>query len=423
MPFVFVHGVNTRSGDAYDRGVAERKKFLLSTTFPQLAFSGGKPLNIIDSPYWGSAGAKPKWNNRSMPKYRDKYAAMGPAEQSVLDIGISNVDFSDGETAAAHKIAKKNGLTAALNVLILQTLKEDVSDDELRKISIAGAAALAYAEKNERPSWLFEIEENDEAFIYRLGKEAERPIVPADAAAMGLNDVWERLKETAGRVGASVGDKTSELLIRALREKVQEQATFFLGDAFVYFKKRWMPVGTEELIPSESLAKRNDQVSGEIPNIVLKALINAHNSKTANDPFLIVMAHSMGGNITYDLSTDFFQHVTPKIEIDLLVTVGSQFAMFQEIDMFEGVRLSKAFTAETRIPKPLTIKHWINCFDKNDIFGYNATAVFSDVEDLEFDTGFGVAGAHGGYFERFSFYNKLGKHMNRILSPAAAGAI
>jgi len=415
MPFVFVHGVNTRAGDAYDKGVASRHQFLSQTTFPQLNFSNDKRLKFFD-PYWGGAGAVPLWKNRSMPRYGVNFAAMGGAEKVVADTVSSSIDFEKNDKAAVLKIAKKDGLSAAVDVLILQTVREGAVEEELREISKAGSKVLEYAKNNEFPEWLKDVED-DETFIYKMSRETEK--ADADAAAMGLSDVWERFKETAERIGSSVDDKTSELIIRAAREKIQEQATLFLGDAFTYFNNRW-----SKEADAEAIAKTNGEFSGKIPNIVLKALVDAEKAKTPQDPYLIVMAHSMGGNIIYDLCSDFLAHVTPKIEIDLLITVGSQFAMFQEIDMFKGVELPHPINDDTRILKPACIKHWINCFDKNDIFGYNASAVFKDVQDFEYDTGFGVGGAHGGYFERFSFYDRLGKRIADILpaQPAEVGA-
>jgi hypothetical protein len=416
MPFVFIHGVNTRAGAAYDKGVAARHQLLSQTTFPQLAFSHGNQLKFFD-PYWGGAGAVPLWKNRSMPRYGVNFAAMGSAEGAVVDTISTSIDFGKDEKAAVLKIAKKNGLTAALDVLVLQVVREGESDQGLREISKAGSAILAYAKNNEYPEWLNEVED-DETFVYKLGREVEKREAPTDSAAMGLGDVWERLKESAGRIGSSVDDKTSELIVRAAREKIQEQATLFLGDAFVYFNNRW----TNADAGGAAIAKRDGLVSGKIPNIVLQALIDAEKGKSNDDPYLIVMAHSMGGNIIYDLCTDFLKHVVPEIKVDLLITVGSQFSMFQEINMFKGVKLREVIGDDTRISKPACIKHWINCFDKNDIFGYNASAVFKDVQDFEYDTGFGVGGAHGGYFERFSFYDRLGKRIGDLLPVKSVAA-
>lgn len=422
MPFVFVHGVNTRAGDAYDKGVNARHKFLSQVTFPKLAFSQTKRLAFYD-PYWGGEGAKPRWQNRSMPRYGDKFEAMGAAENAIADTVNSKIDFTTNDKAIILKIARKNGITAALDVLMLQLVREGATEADLKEFTPAGSSVGRFAKENEFPNWLTEVDDDD-TFIYRLSREVEKSNAHPGAAAMGFGNVWERLKETAARIGNSVDDRTSQAILTLAREKLQEQATLFLGDAFVYFKNRWIDkdkARRKPEAPVDPVAIRNGLVSDVIPSIVLQALLDGNNARTKDDPYLIVMAHSMGGNIMYDLCTDFLSYVNPRFDIDLLITVGSQFSMFQEIDMFSGVKLPQQIGKDSRISKPTIIRKWINCFDKNDIFGYNASAIFDDVEDFEYDTGFGVTGAHGGYFERFSFYDRLGIRIADLL-PVAAGA-
>lgn len=441
MPFLFIHGVNNRQGEDYERGIELRHKFLEQFTFPQLTFASGKKLRFLD-PYWGKAGAVPRWQNRSMPNHGTANIPMGEGQKTILETAPINIDFRNGDPAALLKIARNAGIKAALDVLILQFVKESEGiDSELTSFALA---AQAYCEVDNLPKWLSEVE-TDEDFLFQLSQELKESFPPAKTANVpqGPNNFWQRVNETAGRLKNSFGDHTSELLVKAWREGIQNHATLFLGDAFIYFNERFVDAAdesrpkvkeidseTKKNVPSYeefklTLKKEKGKTPGKIPEIVLEDLFDAHESKTKDDPYLIVMAHSMGGNIIYDLCTDFLGPES-ELKIDLLITVGSQFSMFQEIDMFNGVELPTIIEKETQISKPKNIISWINIFDKNDIFAYQATPVFSDVEDFEYETGFGgIGGPHGGYFRRFSFYDRLGKRILAKLgsqTPAISGA-
>ncbi|MFX9680549.1 hypothetical protein ABTP05_19445, partial [Acinetobacter baumannii] len=69
----------------------------------------------------------------------------------------------------------------------------------------------------------------------------------------------------------------------------------------------------------------------------------AHAAKDPEtDPYLVVVAHSMGGNLMCDVASYF----APNREIDLLITVGAQFPLFADLNMFPGLAQSRP------IPKP-----------------------------------------------------------------------
>ena len=46
-------------------------------------------------------------------------------------------------------------------------------------------------------------------------------------------------------------------------------------------------------------------------------------------------------------------------------------------------------------------------FDTNDVLAYRLEPVVAGVSDFVYDTGYSALGAHGGYFERPSFYRRL----------------
>ena len=60
MPFVYVHGVNTRKGDDYEREEKVRNAFLKEYVAPRVRI---EPTHKVFSPYWGSDGVA-FWKNK-----------------------------------------------------------------------------------------------------------------------------------------------------------------------------------------------------------------------------------------------------------------------------------------------------------------------------------------------------------------------
>lgn len=90
-------------------------------------------------------------------------------------------------------------------------------------------------------------------------------------------------------------------------------AARLMGDVMGYFAERGTVVApgpiVERITASLDEAARDAAVRGEP---------------------LVVLAHSMGGNIVYDV----LSHFRPDIRVDLLVTVGTQVGLFEELKLF-----------------------------------------------------------------------------------------
>ena len=172
------------------------------------------------------------------------------------------------------------------------------------------------------------------------------------------------------------------------RSKAQGSASQFLGDVFVYLDKR----GDAADAP------------GPIPTLVIEALDAARNSlDAAKDPYLIAMGHSMGGNILYDVLT----YYRPDIEVDAFVTFGSQVPFFEELKLFHCSDTAIPSAATPKVALRAGIRRWINVFDRQDILSFSGKAIFERIEDLEYNTGASVLGAHSAYLERPSFHRRL----------------
>src|SRR5260221_14113967 len=103
----------------------------------------------------------------------------------------------------------------------------------------------------------------------------------------------------------------------------------------------------------------------------------------------------------YDILTEFW----PALQVDCLITVGSQVGLFEEMKLYlaSDPNVPPNYPGG-RVPLPPNLKRWLNVFDSNDVLSYRGMPVFDGVQDFHYDTGFSTLQAHGGYFLRPSFY-------------------
>jgi len=186
----------------------------------------------------------------------------------------------------------------------------------------------------------------------------------------------------------------TSLAVGLARKSVHAKASRFLGDVFVYLDRR----GTLEQ-------------PGKILKDVLAQLRAAQEAKRPGDDKLIVIGHSLGGVIMYDVLTCF----APDVTVDAFVTVGSQVALFEEMALYRTSAQEPPVNPDKdRLERPAHAARWLNVYDTNDVFSFRATAVFNGVDDYRFDTGYGLLDAHGGYFARPSFYKRLAVRLGKV---------
>jgi hypothetical protein len=259
-------------------------------------------------------------------------------------------------------------------------------------------AALQYARSNTHPEWLNSLADDDE-FITQLRKQlaADKPSETQPrqprVEALGPREEWDALREAAGRLAASIPALASSGVLALSRKSLHKMIATFVGDVIVYLHQR-------------------DQAGLKAPILtdVLAALEEADEFRKKSPEPLIIIAHSMGGNIVYDILTKF----RPELEVDLLVTVGSQPALFEELKLFAVSDPDVPKVPGDRAINPPKVKKWINVFDRNDILSFAASRVFSNVVDRSYSTGTDLFHAHTNYFNRPSFQARLGEHIKEI---------
>lgn len=407
MPVIFIHGVNVRKNRNYFKYEAQRKAFIHQYLLPSL-FDNPDEV-FIESPYWGVFASNPKWNNASLPSKEDNIESLGDEDDDLeLEVDAKviellteiDVEIPQHADTMLVKIATESSLLEAVDLL----LAIPVADAEVIGLAEMSQIILSYAEATPHPQWLSNVT-HDDAFITQLETEvtawqatqstvarsAEYDIEEDDVESLGVfTTVWDSLSENVSRIGSVVGNKTSDAVLAMTRKPAHNAISGFLGDILVYTNERG--------------DKGNP---GEIVKLVESVLDEAVAKKTEKDDKLIILAHSMGGNIAYDILSYF----RPDIVCDVLITVGSQPGFFEELKQFKASEENVPNSNQTHVAKLPNIKHWINVFDRNDILSFTTGSIFEGAEDFSYNTGSSLLTAHTTYFRRPSFYKRLSKKL------------
>ncbi|GBO52326.1 hypothetical protein APA_5416 [Pseudanabaena sp. lw0831] len=177
-----------------------------------------------------------------------------------------------------------------------------------------------------------------------------------------------------------------------LRQFVSEVITLWLGDIFVYLSHRG-----------------NFKNIGEIPSRIVEAMVDAKkNSVNQNEP-LIVVSHSMGGQIVYDLVTHFLPNMPQydNLKINFWCTCSSQVGLFEEMKVFLASDLR--YDSKQRVPFPSRqhLGYWWNVWDESDYISFSAKDIFEGIDDYSYNSGAPAISAHFAVMEQPSFFVKF----------------
>ncbi|MEA3277101.1 MAG: hypothetical protein U9Q81_17805 [Pseudomonadota bacterium] len=397
MPVVFVHGVSNRDTPEYRDNTRARDAFLRTYVVPHFVKQAIEVA--ILNPYWGDHGVKFRWGNASLPESFDPMetfgAGLGPAH---LRIG-GDIVAPLGPAAADIVTIAQRSLADAIDVVWAAALPEVETPEQAEALAESSRRAFDYAAAQPKPPWLATA--NNENFVDLLLEHVESydqenvPAAPGEEVrweSFGAGSLLDDLKEGASRIMELVPTAMSTVATTLGRKKLHLGASMFLGDVFQYLTRR---------------GERENP--GPIVSTVLNAFHTANAKRSDTDP-LIVIGHSLGGVVSYDILT-YFQ---PDLEVDVFMTVGSQVALFEEMGMYKHPPVPADAPSE-RLVRPANIKHWLNVLDPNDAFSFRAEGVFEGVTDYAYETGYGLTQAHGGYFHRPSFYRRLGERLAQAI--------
>jgi len=409
MPLVFVHGVNVRrdSQGVYERAVQQRNAFFAESVLRSIA---ADPANVfIRNPYWGDYAATFPWGHLELPE--SEYEKFGPDSKlqpdeilpAIMLSGLVSID-RDSSVAPLRDLARKS-LEAAVDLLVVTASdpQQATATSIAPKVALLGAAlgAYAYDHRLEIPKWIDEVQ-TDTAFVDCLIEEAEQwqmSKVSGDReweSFGGVSNLWKNASEIVHNASDRVARAGRRIFRKEFRDIVRDPLNRtlaqFIGDVLVYQNTR-------------------DKLGDKAPILatIIQDLEQADGMRSATSESFVVIAHSMGGNIVYDILTYF----RPKLKVDFFVTVGSQTAIFEELRVFKNSDMNIPCAQVPKVPAPKNVTAWLNVFDHSDILAFAGSKVFEGVADFEYNTG-ALFGAHGSYFNKPSFHHRLGLRVRGI---------
>jgi hypothetical protein len=381
MPLVFVHGVNVRKDAGFEARQASRDE--LFRTYALSAISKDPKQVTIENPYWGQYGAAPRWNLASLPlRTNETFGQDGSPYQEILEDTAWDI-VADSEERVLLAIARTS-LARAVDCLWRAAIFTPTEDENAgRALAEFSELALNYCRSNPNTDWLQQVGSDGELVETLLQKIEECQKQPERVESFGVRAILGHLKTTSFQISQKAAGMLVNPAVRSIRPWMNKKIAIFLGDVFVYLKDREITGG------------------GKILNAVRDSLIRAHRAKSEHDDKLVVVAHSMGGNIVYDI----LSHFEPSIEVDVFVTVGSQVGMFEELKLFKSS--DDQIGNPSKVHRPQNIKRWINVFDLNDLLAYSTGRIFEGSVDFKFDSETPAWSAHTTYLASPEFHQRL----------------
>jgi hypothetical protein len=376
VPVVFIHGVATRRGAHYDHAVRARDALFRRYVYEQLHLPASLP---VTNAFWGDDAAEFRWGNVSVPA--EGIEGFG-AETPFEDVALA--EFVDGELEnedrALISVASANPESAF--DLLWSVAAIDAHETRMEQL-VAFAHRASGILPDLTPADVLTTDDE------RLLKRFVEIVLPeggnrAGNEAFGADEVIDQLSEGLIRIRSAAGRLSGRGAVKLLRSKLHENAALFFGDVMTYLNER-------------GLSRDN---AGPIATKVI-ATIDECLASAPQTP-LVIVAHSMGGNIAYDILSQF----RPDIRCDALVTVGSQVGLFEELCLLARGKTEGCPDLDKVAALP-NVSRWINVFDYNDVLGFAASKIFDGVDDYAYSTGKGVAKAHSSYFVLPSFYRRL----------------
>lgn len=421
MPIVFVHGVANRRGKGYEAMFRSLERFLRNYVATSIS-DDPDGVAVIDA-YWGDLGARFAWDRASRP--RTPLLGMGPEDTPAHIRAATYAEFYEQLSPIP---VPEDDTTVETGGLISAGAGDspgrlsDLAPDQLSDLAaailstLAGAgddldgALIAADELARDDGFRGELARLDSAEQYdRFAQEvAHRLEMESGLVGQGigwLQGVKERFGEVLDRGKKAPGWAASRVLLEA-RRPLHNSASVFLGDILEY------------------LGRRGDvSQPGPIIERVVSSLREAReiSVQRGGEP-IVVLSHSMGGQIMYDIVSEYLPHATTgdrDIHIDFWCASASQVGFFEELKLF--LASTDRYSGETgdRVPFPgSNLGSWWNVWDSNDILSFTAEGIIEGVDDEEYSSGASIITAHSGYFTRPSFFRKLAQKVTSATSEA-----
>ncbi|MEP7188226.1 MAG: hypothetical protein ABI901_03415 [Roseiflexaceae bacterium] len=178
---------------------------------------------------------------------------------------------------------------------------------------------------------------------------------------------------------------TVTMLVSHQRSNIMQIATSYVGDVMMYLAR--------------AAALRQF-----IHNTVIEAC------RQRPDEPLVIIAHSLGGVIAYDYAAD--PAFADRPPIDLLVTIGSQVALFAEYGLVQGAITPVESGPRTYRPiykEPYLCERWLNFYDPADFLSFPIGRMFLGAAegDLICSAGKPFPASHSAYWDNDQLYEMI----------------
>ena len=437
MPVLYVHGVNTRSHERF----LCIEPLLRRLVAP--AISDDPDTVPIQDYYWGDLGINLAWDGASRPRTRllgmgaggdssdlvSRVLAVDENERAVrqLPTGSAPARASGGLASSglgAPRFAaaiphlsqfSKEELSDLLAGLILRSFDESKQLARTNTDSVEDREARGQELARQRANLLLAVDTvvaDPQTYQVLAGKPTGQELDvllelirkeaagQRELAGMGVGNFWSVLKDRAAEAVSRANETPGYLastLAAEIRPKLNELVSNFIGDVFVYLKGRDDP----------------RSAPGRILTGLATALKGAHHlKKSRNGEPLVVLSHSMGGQLIWDAVTWLLPSAedTRNLRIDFWCATASQVGFFEEAKLFAASE--SAFGPGKSVPFPSRhLGVWWNVWDHNDFLSFTAKDICAGVDDGPYDSGSSLVGAHGAYLDRPSFYRAFARKL------------
>ncbi len=386
MALVYVHGIGSRSGDAYLDAANVRdglfRTQLLPTVFPD------NPDALIISPYWGDHGGHPRWGLASLELTAAE--KLGSARTIVAEIAASASEDPDIVLLTIARTSLRDAVDALYTIVDVDaTSLPDLiafADRVVRYLQI-WEDLDPYRAEIERHAWLLGVHD-DISLLDHLIKVTTEDADTAVETLGAFSVLRDRLASALYALKGAAVARVTEPSVAVVRRRLGHRFAAVFGDISAYLAQR----GTKD-------------EPGPIPRIVTAAIDQA---ATVDEP-VVVVAHSMGGNIVHDL----LSHFRDDLHVDVLVTVGSQVGLFEELKLFRASDPAVTGDNGSRAPAPTNVGHWINVVDVADPLSFRAEPVFDKVVDYRYPSR--AVWAHSAYLRQPNFHQRLARRIVEAL--------
>jgi hypothetical protein len=249
-----------------------------------------------------------------------------------------------------------------------------------------------------------------------------RPTDLPEAAADAVADAVDAAADTAdaaagtgggtgsvagGGAGSGTGAEPRGIrrlrdMATSLRRPVEDFVPVFLGDVMTYVASR----GTAD-------------APGPIVERVLAGLDAAAFAAESRDEPLVVLTHSMGGQVVYDLVTHFLPRMPEHrgIRIDFWCAAASQVGYFEELGLFLESAPDRG-PGPTAYPPAEHLGGWWNVWDHADLLSFRAEGIIDGVDDSAFFAAGTLATDHYRYLRNADFYRTLAGKVRASIGQA-----